>query len=108
MSKKFDWSKAKPVEEKIRKLAREGKVTMADATEIDRHPELVDKFFHEVLGIQAFLVTDASFLSDFLSGDDYPLVFAKCEKVFGVKIHDEIYRKPLHEVIAFIHREAKN
>lgn len=78
------------ITQKVRKLAREGKVVMAPQEKINQHPEIMDRFVGEVLGHPEALFSDDSYPSDFTEGPvkpgtpDYIEIVARTLEEFGI------------------------
>lgn len=61
-------------------------LVMGSDTRLTAHGDLIPEFMHEILGIDAFLITDESSLYDFLDADvnDTKYMWANITHVYGI------------------------
>jgi len=110
VAKKKSKEELDAITQKVRKLAREGKVTMAPQDRINQYPDVMKRFVGEVLGHPEALYSDMSYLSDFTAGPvrpgtpDYVEIVARTLEEFGID-PTSVMDKSLCDVVEYI---AKN
>ncbi len=109
MKDKVDYSK---VQEKMRKMAKEGKIVRASDELIVRHKDAVIPFMYTIFGYarSTYMVTDESILWDFKGVAGMKTledIEAKILKVYGIDVSGMENAKIIDVVIMLVDEEKK-
>jgi hypothetical protein len=82
---------------KIKKLSKIKKIELAKTEEIDKYKDIAKKFIKKIFGINSFLITDLSHLSDFVEFDkdknkfkeNEEKIYKKIEKIYGINVRNK-------------------
>ena len=91
----------KKLSERVRKAAKEGRVTMAPKEKLELVSHIADIIVEDCLGYTSFMITDLSSVYDFVDQSDIKAVIKKAKRIFDVDITSEI-GEPIVDIAAYI------